>query len=398
MDLVTIICAIAVSLAAAWFAAGLLARMGFPLPQGRRLGEIDGLRGFLALAVMCHHYIFWVGYKSSGLWLPPSLAFYNQLGKTGVGLFFMATGFVFYPRVLAGLRGNNWLGVYISRLFRIVPLLLVTVFVVTLIVMIETGLTPTRHYPLEVLSWVVGRQRPLLGVPHSNIINAEVLWSIYYEWLFYFLLLPACALARNFLQTRTWLVPAGLLIASLLARETGRYVFTFAPLFAIGMLAFEARSRPAIVALLETRRVAAIALAGLILGMTFWSDPFDVLALPLFAFFFICVACGNDLFGLLGTRGARVLGEASYGIYLIHGIVLFLGFTFLPAERYPLVALPLLGLAVTLIAACGFLVIERPCIRLGHKLRRWLTERRSAAADDEPAVVALGPALGDSKR
>lgn len=36
-----------------------------------------------------------------------------------MALFFMTIGLVFYPRVLAGLSGTFWPAVYMSRMFRL---------------------------------------------------------------------------------------------------------------------------------------------------------------------------------------------------------------------------------------------------------------------------------------
>ncbi|WP_122973872.1 acyltransferase family protein [Acinetobacter lactucae] len=40
-------------------------------------------------------------------------------------------------------------------------------------------------------------------------------------------------------------------------------------------------------------------------------------------FLFISLACDNNLFGLLNARPLQILGEISYSIYLLHGIVLY---------------------------------------------------------------------------
>ena len=43
-------------------------------------------------------------------------------------------------------------------------------------------------------------------------------------------------------------------------------------------------------------------------------------------FLFILIACGNNFFGILSQLFSRKLGQITYSIYLIHGIVLFLVF------------------------------------------------------------------------
>ena len=46
-------------------------------------------------------------------------------------------------------------------------------------------------------------------------------------------------------------------------------------------------------------------------------------------FLFTSLACDNNLFGLLNARPLQVLGEISYSIYLLHGIVLYFFITLL---------------------------------------------------------------------
>lgn len=380
MDTASLIFAMFVALAAATLVGEFLASRKFPLPDRGRIGQIDGLRGYLALAVMCHHFVIWSGVNAGRPWSEPKLAFFNQLGKGGVGLFFMTTGIVFYPRILRGLRENNWVSIYISRVFRIVPLLLASVLAITGIIMVRFGLRPDEHYPLQVLTWLMGVPQSLMGFAGSTRINAGVLWSIFFEWQFYFLVLPLCALLRMLVGGRTWIVPAALLVLSLAARPIGGGLAGFAPLFAMGMLGYEAGMRPGLAAALRSRVASVAALASLGVGMTMFRTPFDIAALPLFGFFFACVACGNDLFGILRTRGARVLGEISYGIYLIHGTVLYLTFTLVMTGPAHIVALPLLAVLVTLICAGTFLAIENPFIHLGRKLSKRLTGKRPAAA------------------
>lgn len=43
----------------------------------------------------------------------------------------MTTGLVFYPRVLAGFFKTSWPATYATRVFRIVPLILFSVIIIT---------------------------------------------------------------------------------------------------------------------------------------------------------------------------------------------------------------------------------------------------------------------------
>ena len=53
-----------------------------------RVETLDGLRGFLALAVFFHHGALYHTFIQDGLWRPPPDRFYALLGPFGVALFF----------------------------------------------------------------------------------------------------------------------------------------------------------------------------------------------------------------------------------------------------------------------------------------------------------------------
>src|SRR6476661_365493 len=98
-----IIAAAVLAYLSATILSGRVATAGFPLPPDeRRIGCIDGLRGYLALSVLVYHAIVWMQLtRLGGSWSPPQLALFEQLGAGSVALFFMVTGLLFYPRVKA---------------------------------------------------------------------------------------------------------------------------------------------------------------------------------------------------------------------------------------------------------------------------------------------------------
>jgi peptidoglycan/LPS O-acetylase OafA/YrhL len=375
--LAAILAGAAMAYLAATLAGQLVARAGFPLPSGnRRIGCVDGLRGYLALSVLIHHFIIWMQITAlGGIWEEPSVHLFEELGAGGVALFFMITGLVFYPRVLVGFRVCSWPAIYITRLFRIVPLIGVSLIFITSIIAVRTGQGLDRSFPMAFVKWVTTwSEPPLLGYPDSGRLNAYVLWSLRYEWLFYIFVLPTCALAIDLTRgwAPSWTVPTALLAIGLVARlvHVPIGMFAYLPLFAIGMLAFECQRRENIARLLRTSGAGIVAAAALGIGLTAFQKPYTF-ALPLFGYFFICVACGNTMGGLLRTKGALVLGECSYGIYLLHGILLSLLFVdaagltgSLTAGQLPLL-LPLAATAIVLLTSATYLLVERPSIQIG---------------------------------
>lgn len=371
------------ALATATLTAGGFARFGFPLPPAeRRIGCIDGLRGYLALTVMLHHFIIWLQVaKLGGLWRAPSVPLFNEFGASSVALFFMTTGLVFYPRILAGLNACNWRAVYTSRFFRLMPAVIWSVALITAVIMMRTGRRPDLSYVKPFLEWISSIfEPPLLGYPDSGRLNAYVMWSLRYEWIFYLALLPACALASDLLkQARLpiWIVPLALIsICFLVYQIDGRAdKVKFFPAFGLGMIAFEIRKLPRVSMLLRSKIFSLLGGASLLVGITAFSTPY-MTGLIFLAIFFACVVCGNDFGGILSTRGALVLGECSFSIYLLHGLVLDIIFVDcagllkqFSVNLIPII-LPVVSVFISLLAAISFLLIERPAIRLGAKISK----------------------------
>jgi peptidoglycan/LPS O-acetylase OafA/YrhL len=95
----------------------------------------------------------------------------------------------------------------------------------------------------------------------------------------------------------------------------------------------------------------------------------------LLAVVFRCVSAGCSVFGLLTSRGATRLGNISYAVYLLQGLVLnavFLPARALavtsPAAHWALAGGVVLGLAG--FAGVVHVVIERPAVALGQRLAR----------------------------
>lgn len=356
--------------------ASVLARTRFPLPpDGKRVGCIDGLRGYLALSVLIHHFVLWtLATRHHRPWGATDLNLVHELGSGAVGVFFMITGLLFYPTIRRGLFTGNWLQLYVRRAFRIVPMVAVSVVLVTAVIMVRTGRLPDGRYGLDALKWISTKQEvDLLGYPDSGRINAYVLWSLRLEWLFYLFVIPICATAMQFRgRLPTWAIPVGLMAFGFVlhALDARLTLPGFLPLFAAGMLACELQERAWVRDLLRTPAATVLALASLVAGMVLFPTPYDA-ALPLFAFFFVCVAAGNSLFGFLALRPSLVLGECSYGIYLTHAI--FLSILFVDAapllNQVPTVALPVLlpvvAVVVVLTTAATYLLVERPAIAMG---------------------------------
>ena len=358
------------------------ARLGFPVPdERRRLGAIDGLRGYLALLVMVHHFATYLLLSTDGGgWRDADAPVLRNFGGGSVALFFMITGALFFPKTWGGVGGNDWRSMYLSRVFRILPLQIVAVAAIALVAWTRVDAIGDSwiSFPARFALWLTCYSQPMLfGYRGSAMVNAFVLWSLWVEWRFYLLVLPPVALAIGLLGARRgrWLVPAALLASGIAIRYGGDPALARfnQSIFACGMLALLARESR-LAPFLRGPAAALIAGVALALVVAILPEPDRALPLAVYTLFFACVICGNRFGGLLATRGALVLGEASFSIYMLHGVLLNIVFVSGGAlvAAVPVAARPwLLAVlipAMSLVAIATYLLVERPMIGIGRRL------------------------------
>lgn len=359
---------------------GLLSKLGFPLRQENRYVAIDGLRGYLALLVLAHHFVIWLQITRMSLgWEAPAFNLFNQFGAGAVALFFMTTGFLFYPLVLSGWRAVRWRSFIVRRFFRIEPIVAVSFVAVALVVGLRQGTWPDKEFLKPMVIWLSSLGEPaIMGDPLAGRVNAFVLWSLRYEWIFYLAIVPLYAVARDALRNRcpTWAFGASLVVIGVLRMITSSSgSVSYLPLFGVGMLAYEVRARPNLMAIMNRPIIGVFALLGLFASMFAFSTPY-AFALPGYAFFFVAVACGNTLGPVLRNKGAQVLGACSFAIYATHGIALSLLFTEgaglvnqLTLAQLPCL-LPLVAMVMVGVSALLHVTIEMPGMALGRFLTR----------------------------
>jgi peptidoglycan/LPS O-acetylase OafA/YrhL len=343
-----------------------------------RFGTIDGLRGLLAIGVFIHHsfaaYIFF----TVGRWSWSESSILNQLGQSTVAIFFMITGFLFY--IKAESRSINWGRFYLGRLVRLAPLYIVFVAVVVLLVFAHSS-WEIRVGPGELVSQVLRWLAFVcFGRPDINdyrdtwILVAGVNWSLAYEVYFYFLVFPVLHVGCRLLGAKKMsMTVCAVLIAFLLCRGFGwlrggnsLYLSQFLAGAAVAFLKDLSYFRG--IRAIRVLWISAV-LSLIILG--FKNDARDVISLVCAAVVLLACARGVSAFGILKFRGALWLGEISYGIYLLHGILLVgalnLLTTVVDLSKLTLVAYSGIVIfvlfLVILIASISFRLMERPAMQ-----------------------------------
>jgi peptidoglycan/LPS O-acetylase OafA/YrhL len=363
----------------AMFCAYLLSRKYPPIAGAGRFVSLDGLRGYLALFVFLHHSSVWYFYAKTGQWgLPPS-RFYVHLGQSSVALFFMITGFLFYSKLLnARHRSFDWERLYAARVLRLTPLYFFAIGLMLLIVLfMSDGVlhTSAAKAVLDILRWIAFT---IFGHPDINrlriadIALAQVTWTLPYEWFFY-LALPVFALSVGIRPSGRYLL-LGLLAAA------GAFI-RFSPhimlMFAGGIIAALLVRYRSFCQLAGSGIATVVAIVSIGTVVALFPTPFAFAPFVLLSVFFCIVAGGNDLLGLLSRPAARTLGEMSYSVYLLHGLMLYAAFDLIvgmsrlralsPLEHWTIVIA--IVPALLLICRTTFRFIEYPAMQARLRMR-----------------------------
>ncbi|SER16110.1 MULTISPECIES: acyltransferase family protein [Pseudomonas] len=335
-----------------------------------RSSPLDALRGLLATSVVCSHFFVTYNWKATGEWGRSDNTIMNNMGAVPVSMFFMITGFLFFGKIY-NKSSIDWKRVFSSRVKRIMPLYVFAVLVVAAVSFYQTQfhLVSLPQLVKEIIRWGIFKGSSFNGFEDSWLITAGVQWTLKYEWFFY-LLLPVLAALLN-RQGYGWYLAGSLLVA--LAVIPAHYFHfidaSLGILFLAGFLPVLVKNhRPHWISKLRSKPAAvlAVVLIGISMGL---DDYFSLLQVSMLGIAFLIMALGNDLFGLLSRRGLKTLGEISYSIYLLHGIVLYVVFTLCNGFAVTggsvtsyLAFLPFILLLVCGISTITFLMIEKPFI------------------------------------
>lgn len=377
--------------------ASLLVKLFGAPAADERFATIDGLRGYLAFFVFLHHSSYWYFYLHTGHWHVENSNLYTHLGQSSVALFFMITGFLFFSKIISNRsKPLDWLRLAVSRILRLVPLYLVamgvvftTVFVVTQGKLVE----PPGVLARNVMGWLLFTFPGLVdinGMDKTFTITAGVTWSLPYEWFFY-VCLPFMAILTGRSVPKRYLIGSALLVGLMLWawRPTPIHLYAFLG----GAVAAVAVKFEMLRKLARTPVASLVVIGCLALLVAIYPNAYGRGPLLLLSIAFTLIACGTRLFGLLTHPASRMLGEMAYGIYLLHGIVIFtfLKFIFIPSFGMPSSPLlhwaAMLGLIPVLIGICflSFIFIERPAMNAVGRVTAYLRSgRRGRSA--QPSV------------
>lgn len=354
----------------------LLNAGAIPVPEvNNRFRSIDGLRGFLAISVMLHHFVISYYWHLGRKWGDPVEVIYKNFGKVGVSMFFIITGFLFISKILRAEGKINWISLFESRCFRIFPLYLLVLSFISLVIFLSGGFEQL-NYPdvlYDYLLWFVFLGGDINSFSGTNLIIAGVDWTLRYEWFFY-LLLPIITffiyrvLGVVFLLVSFFIF---LFFSPVVFGLNSKYFILFYIGGGVAFLLYKFTWCMPSQDFLNSKRFSFFLVLLIYIVLTY-ENSMGVIHMFLMGLLFFCIAAGSSIFGVLNLKYSILLGEISYSIYLLHGLVLYLFFVFFVDPKSFTVLqysyfMPVVALIVVLLSVVSFKYIEMPFISLGRK-------------------------------
>ena len=340
----------------------------------RRDSPLDGLRGALATCVFAHHFYLMYRWNTEGQWSVADnfglhwMYFAQNLGAIPVSLFFMITGFLFLNKLKQ--KEINWKNLYIARIRRIMPLYLLSLLFVVYASFKAVGVENVAFWDGAdwLFHWATFRYLPLNDFV-SFVSNAGVQWTLLYEWGFYFSL-PFIHTAMHQLPAsnkKQWGVMAlcGALFGWIITQTDTHHYWQF-----VLSAAAVSLSDVLLPFIRRYKKWLNVALPLLLLATAFLFPPYTPINRILVALLFLLLAGGYDFGGILRHHGMKMLGDMSYSIYLMHGVVLYSVFAlggWFDFQAHGLLVyiatFPLIFVLVLLLSCTTYLGVERPFLR-----------------------------------
>lgn len=358
-----------------------------------RVQTIDGLRGFLAYGVIFSHGQNFHTLFAKGEWISGSPnPFYNTCGAVAIRLFLMITAYLFWSKLLASQGKVEWLSFYIKRFFRIAPVYWFAFLCVFMIVMIESHWTIKVSWLAlseQVGSWLALGILPLPDINNRMVtmmILLGVVWTLQYEWFFYGVLPFIAWFARNRSRSLIFVCTVLILfpIISLFMHDypTIKQVLTIFFMFFCGMLCASLQQYIKRIPLNSFVQSMIVVIVMIYIFSVYSSDRgYTATALVTIVFFFIVYNC--SVFGVLKLKASQRMGEISYSLYLLQGIVFHWVYASDFIRSYILRGaiefwsiMTLICTLILLFAICVHYALEKPGIKMGYKCSSLLNSKR----------------------
>lgn len=326
-----------------------------------RIGYIDGLRGVAAILVVCAH--SWrISYSESfeRKWFYDSLNFDHRLGAIGVQLFFCITGYLFITKLLNN-KDQKWDKFFIARFKRLAPAYFFAITILIAITFFKSSSFGIKEVVSSIKLYAFGLLGTDLSVPGFNGTELfSVLWSLPYEWKFYFMIPAVAACLHAKWTTIVAVIVAAFSVLIVLYLDGS----SFGALFVAGAFAAYLDKKIQLNNVYLRHVIFFASLALLAYTTSIDLNNYGIERLSVASLFFISVIISKPK--LLCDSSLRFMGEISYSVYLLHLICYFV-FAYLFDFYLSTTSIPAYALAFSIftciVCALSFKYIEHPFIK-----------------------------------
>jgi len=366
---------------------------------GRDL-QVDGLRALLAFGVMAYHFLG-IHHRifGDGSTLDISSVTVKLMRNWTVQIFFAITAYLFGQRMtdITAQTSRSSLKFLSGRFFRLAPLTIV--FCCIFLLAEYQAYFYESNIKMQLRNWLVLINAALSSIffPAGGPIttNAESTgwdiagtpqWTLHFEWIFY---LCITAIPILSFKKKNIVVPVIVTLLLLTAvRDSNTFfvqwdnmTWAFIPGLIVGFLKAK---------WVKFFKLSHSVIGAIAIGFVIYSTYADVLILKLLAntLFLVVVLSDNQLTRWLKSTVLRSLGETTYSVYLLHGLVQYATLKWIVtipiARSMPewlwWMTCALQVVVIVIIARLSFEYVEKPGIVAGKRFYTWLInliERRA---------------------
>lgn len=317
----------------AWYVFILGKRLGVEANESVGFSNsLEVLRGIAAFLVFGAHSTMYFGYARNQVVAA-------AMGEIGVLLFFMLTGHLFWGQIKAGAYKAE--SFFYKRACRLVPAMFVMISCVMLLDWVTHGLSlPNKDQLIALIrNYGFGFGSVVNSVGNVNdvfskdmFLRINNIWTLRWEWLFYFVL-PLLATLKRFSLVTLFSLFVIILFMQPFQIMTGTTDIVFIAAFWLGALTAELEGkREGLLRILFTRISGYIMLiAGVSMTLFYlFQTPLTqknvrvpIMIFTVFPVFFFFVINKWRQNILVSWKPAQVLGKVSYSFYLWHLVVNF---------------------------------------------------------------------------
>ncbi len=362
--------------------------------------QIDGLRALLSFGIMTIHYLGIRPLIMGGVWNVQSVSKITLLlGNWTVPIFFGITAYLFSQRLIRSenYQGRSTLKFLTGRLFRLTPMSMLACLLFLLANTSAYTNISDSHSLIQnwkgLVNAALGSFKHPTSGPNTPFVEPWAWgiacgpqWTLHFEWIFYLSLasLPIVSLKR---QTALVSILSICVLMFFIVGTASFYVnwgymtWAFIPGLVVGLASkYWTKVRNMSHPLTATVAITAVLASA-------FHDKLQ-LKVPANTLFLAVILSNNRATRILESKLLRSLGETTYSVYLLHGLVQYATLKWIVtipiARSMPewlwWMTCALQVIFIVIIARLSFEYVEKPGIEAGKRFYAWLMnliERRA---------------------